>query len=230
MTSHNANFVKYAHQALSNEFDLDTIEIEFDLQDYDFDPSECQHLVPTAILTKGELKVSIRPNTSFHQEFLSKIEIIMGYKPSYQPDHGYWLWQINVKADALMRTVQDRARSENWGQIKAANDTRFNGVFEALGWMHAECMSLQRRGVDLGTIDIAELVDRACLDLGLAKAEKHDGSENELCAQTPENCSHAWAMILMASRYLADNGRLPESMEIPLAAAEIVRQVSGGKQ
>ncbi len=105
-------------------------------------------------------------------------------------------------------------------QLKAQSAKHLDKVFEALGWMHAECITSQKAGYDLATLDVAEIVGRARRDLCLDTLPAS--------VPMPPDVGYARQMLMMAQAYLKHND--PEFVDsVPESLKEVINiQCSDG--
>lgn len=98
--------------------------------------------------------------------------------------------------------------------LKAAalNPSHLNKAFEALGWMHVECIHRVRNGEDLGEVHIPEMIGRAYRELGLNKPLDF--------IPMPPNTDYARKMALVAGKYLESHGELPDQITVSVQTAD----------
>ena len=80
-----------------------------------------------------------------------------------------------------------------------------NAVFQAMGWMHAECVRLQRAGCDLSSMEVPEVIERARQDLNLDQPIDW--------IPMPPNCDYARKMLLVAHQYLESHSGVSSEID-----------------
>lgn len=97
-------------------------------------------------------------------------------------------------------------------KLRAMSPKSHDKVFEALGWMHAECISMIETGMHPAAADVAKLVSDARRDLKL--------DESSDTIPMPQDCDYARKMILVASEYLKAQGEDPGPIPVSVETAE----------